>query len=143
MVVGKEEQTVKSLLQEFVRESIPEYIIDGSHAIVAQGGVQKLTVKKRDGYWDVDGQIQGEDFQVYASELSVNLRDRTTNFFCNCPDSFSGVCRHVGATALKLIKNLDDTKDEDAAQSVQKTEWRQTFRAFFSTEPEPEAGRHY
>jgi non-specific serine/threonine protein kinase len=143
MVVGKEEQTVKTLLQEFVRETIPEYIIDGSHAIVAQDGVQKLTVKKRDGYWDVDGQIQGEDFQVYASELSVNLRDRTINFFCNCPDSFSGVCRHVGATALKLIKNLDDSKDEDDSHAVQKSEWRQTFRAFFATDPEPEAGRHY
>ncbi len=80
MVVGTEEQTVKQLLQVFVRETIPEYIIDGSHAIVAQDGVQKLTLNKREGYWDVDGQIQGEDFQVYASELSINLKDRTSIF---------------------------------------------------------------
>jgi len=138
-----EEKKVKSLLQEFVRETIPEYIMEGAQGIVSQGGVQKVSVNRRDQYWDVDGQIQGEDFQVYSSELSVNLREEAITFFCNCPDSFSGVCRHVGATALKLLKNLDDSKEEATSEVVASTEWRQTFRAFFSTEPEPEAGRHY
>jgi non-specific serine/threonine protein kinase len=137
-----DESRVKSLLQEFVRDSIPEYILEGAHYILSNGGVQKLGLKKGERLWDVEGAIQGEDFQVYASELSIGLEDGQVAFYCNCPDSFSGVCKHVGATALKLLSSLSDSGSKDEP-SLPKTEWRQTFRGFFSTEPEPEAGRHY
>ena len=142
MAIGNDETKIKALLGEFVRETIPEYILDGSHAIVAGGGIQKLAVNKHDHFWDVEGQVQGDDFQVYASELSVNLKEGSVSFFCNCPDSFSGVCRHVGATALKCIRTLEDeeggNEDRDAPAHPARGEWRQTFRTYFSTEPEPE-----
>jgi len=112
MAPGDEETTVKSLLADFVRESIPEYILDGSHAIVAGDGIQKLTVNRHGDFYDVEGQVQGDDFQVYTSELSVNLKGGGVSFFCNCPDSFSGVCRHVGATALKCLRSLDEADTE-------------------------------
>ena len=83
MANGNDETKIKALLGEFVRETVPEYILDGAHAIVAGGGIQKLTVNRHDHFWDVEGQVQGDDFQVYASELSVNLREGNINFFCN------------------------------------------------------------
>ncbi|MGJ3522410.1 SNF2-related protein [Nitratidesulfovibrio sp. D1] len=137
-----EEQSVRSLLQDFVHDSIPEYILDGSQDILAEGGVQKLSLKKADGYWEVEGSIQGEDFQIYSPRLSVSLGEGTTAYHCNCPDSFSGVCRHVGATALKMLSSLE-TRSGGEEPARPKTEWRQNFRAFFSTAIEPEAGQHY
>ncbi|WP_027175862.1 DEAD/DEAH box helicase [Desulfovibrio aminophilus] len=136
-----EEAVVKKILQKFVRDTVPEYILDGAHTILDSGGVQKIDLKKRAQYWDVDGQIQGDDFQVYAAELGLNLEEHTLNYFCNCPDSFSGVCRHISATALKLLKSLDTDSEEEAPRP--RTDWRQTFRSFFSTELEPEPGKHY
>ena len=137
----QEESRVKALLQEFVKDSVPEYILDGSQFIVGNGGVQKLSLKKGEHLWEVEGNIQGEDFQVYSPEISINLKDGNVTFNCNCADYFTGVCKHVGAIALKLLASMD-SGDEDEAP-LANTEWRQTFRNFFSTELEPEAGRHY
>ncbi len=136
-----EEIRVKTLLQEFVNDSVPEYILDGSQYIVSNGGVQKLSLKKGERIWDIEGNIQGEDFQVYSPELSVSLQDGNVTYNCNCPDYFSGVCRHVVATALKFLSSLESGPQQES--QLPRTEWRQTFRGFFSTEPEPEPGRHY
>ena len=46
MAAGNDETKIKSLLSDFVRETIPDYILDGSHAIVASDGIQKLTVNR-------------------------------------------------------------------------------------------------
>ncbi|TVM17298.1 ATP-dependent helicase [Oceanidesulfovibrio indonesiensis] len=137
-----EESLVKSLLNDFVSDSIPEYLLEGSQYILANGGVQKLSLKKGDTFWEINGNIQGEDFQVYSPEISINLKENRISYYCNCPDSFSGVCRHIGATALKFLSSME-SRDEDQAPTKPKTEWRQVFRSFFATEPEPEAGRHY
>ena len=136
-----EELQVKELLREFISDTIPEYILDGARSLVADNGVQKIDIKKREQFWDVEGHIQGEDFQAYNSEIGLNLEQESVNFYCNCPDSFSGVCRHVGATALKFLASLE--KDSQEELPVPKTEWRQSFRHFFASEPEPEAGQHY
>ena len=102
-MTNDEEQIVKSILQDFIDNSIPEHILEGANEIVASNGVMKMDLKKRDQYWDIDGQIQGDDFQNYTSEVGMNLNDKTINYYCNCPDSFSGVCRHVAATTVKLL----------------------------------------
>jgi superfamily II DNA or RNA helicase len=47
----------------------------------------------------------------------------------------------VAATALKLYQTFE-VKDEGAPARPH-AEWRQTFRSYFSTEPDPEAGKHY
>ena len=136
-----EDATVKGILQHFVSDTVPEYILENAQGLVDSSGVQKLDVKKRERYWDVDGQVQGDDFQIYASELGVNLSEGTVNYYCNCPDSFSGVCRHIGAVALKVLDSLKDDSEEDVP--VVRTDWRQSFRVFFAGELEPEVGKHY
>ncbi|THB63010.1 MAG: ATP-dependent helicase, partial [Desulfovibrio sp.] len=135
------ETKVHALLQEFVSDSIPDYLLEGSHYIISNGGVQKLSLKKREGFWDVESNIQGDDFQVYSPELTLDLNQGKISYYCNCPDSFSGVCRHVGATALKLLSSMDSGDKDEPVRP--KSEWRQSFRTFFASEPEPEAGRHY
>ena len=136
-----EEAQVRKLVSNFISESIPDYILEGSRDLVNQGGVQKLSLKKRENYWDIDVQIQGDDFQVYTCEIGLNLADETINSYCNCPESFTGVCRHVGAAALKIQASLDDTEEGDVP--APRTDWHQSFRSFFATDIEPEAGSHY
>ena len=136
-----EENTVKNITDTFLKESIPEYILENSRNILSSEGVQKLDLKKRQNYWDIEGKIQSDDFQVYNPEIGINLSEQSVNFFCNCPDSFTGVCPHVGATMLKILTTLDNGGEE--ATPRPRTDWRHTFRPFFSTVPEPEPGNNY
>lgn len=137
-----EEQAIRTLLQGFVHDTIPEYIRDGAQDMLAQGGVQKLGLKKEGGTWEIDGSIQSDDFQIYVSRISLTPSEHRASYVCNCSDSFSGVCRHVAATALKMLSTFDTRpgSDEPAKPRV---EWRQSFRSFFSTALDPEPGKHY
>ena len=139
-----EEQSVRALLQRFVHDTIPEYIQDGAQDIINEGGVQKLSLKNEEGAIHVDGSIQGEDFQNYGPRIMLNIADGNTAYQCNCSDSFSGVCRHVAATAIKMLASLEvGTEGSDDTPAKPRTEWRQSFRTFFSTALDPEPGRHY
>jgi superfamily II DNA or RNA helicase len=139
-MADNDELLAKKILEDFVQDTVPEYILDGSKSIVASDGIQRVDVKKREQYWDAEAQIQGDDFQTYAAEMGLNLSQNTVTYYCNCPDSFSGVCRHIGALALKMVDNLGGEKAEAA---VAVPDWRQFFRPFFATELEPESGKHY
>ena len=136
-----EENTVKNITDTFLQESIPEYILENARNILTNEGVQKLDLKKRPNYWDIEGRIQSDDFQVYNPEIGINLNESSVNFFCNCPDSFTGVCPHVGATMLKILTTLENGGEEAAPRP--RTDWRHTFRPFFATVPEPEPGNNY
>ena len=81
-----EEQIVKSILQDFIGDSVPEYILESAKDVVASNGVSKLDLKKRDQYWDIDGSVQGDDFQNYTSEIGLNLSEQSINYYCNCPE---------------------------------------------------------
>lgn len=131
----------RSILQKFINETIPDYILDGAQEIVDSGGVQKVDLRKGESHWDADGQIQGEDFQIYTSEIGLDLKEGNLSSRCNCPESFSGICRHVGATALKALRSI--AKEPSAEAEKPRTEWRQAFRSFFSTQLEAEPGKHY
>jgi len=136
------EGKVKKISQDFLKESLPEYILEISHSLLSSYGVQKLDLKKQDGYWDIDGTIQADDFQIYNPEIGINIAEESINYFCNCPDSFSGICPHVGATILELLNTLDNG-DQPKPTSKLMTDWRQSFRPFFATVPEPEPGSNY
>jgi non-specific serine/threonine protein kinase len=138
-----DEASAKKLLHELVSSTIPEYIIEGSQYLLDSGGVQKISVKKGDGYWDISGTMQGEDFQIYSPKISLDFHENSTNFLCNCPEAFSGACRHVGAAALKFIPSLEEGNTAEATPTKPRSDWRQNFRSYFATELEPEAGRHY
>ena len=138
-----DESLIKDMLQEFVSDAVPEYIVDSARDIISESGVQKLSLKKDAAFWEVEASIQAEDFQIYSPRLTLALQEHTTNYLCNCPDSFSGACRHVAAAALKLLDSLEARPKNEDPPARPRTEWRQTFRAFFSSEIDPEAGRHY
>ena len=138
-----DEGLIKKILQEFIHDSIPEYIVDGAQELISDGGVQKLALKKDEAYWEVEGSIQGEDFQIYSPKLTIALREENVSYMCNCPDSFSGACRHVAATAVKLLNSLEVHTDSPEQATKPRSDWRQAFRSFFSTEIDPEAGKHY
>lgn len=138
------EERVQRILRDFLSGDIPEYIRDSGQYLIAEGGIQKLDIRRGGDSWKVEAQIQGDDFQTYTSELEISLDQGTASSNCNCQDSFSGTCRHVAATALELSSRLDSVVStrEDDPQPV-KSEWRQNFRSFFSTALDPEPGQHY
>lgn len=138
------EERVQRILRDFLSGDIPEYIRDSGQYLIAEGGIQKLDIRRGGDSWKVEAQIQGDDFQTYTSELEISLDQGAASSNCNCQDSFSGTCRHVAATALELSSRLDSVVStrEDDPQPV-KSEWRQNFRSFFSTALDPEPGQHY
>ncbi|MGE4440097.1 MAG: SNF2-related protein [Desulfomicrobium sp.] len=136
-----DEARIQRIVHNFLSDNIPEHIRDGAQYLIADGGIQKIDIRRDEESWDVEGQIQGDDFQTYSSELGINLDQGSVHSYCNCQDSFSGICRHVAATALGLLSKLD-VKREVEAQPM-KSEWKQSFRYFFSTALEPEPGHHY
>ncbi len=139
-----EEDRVKNLLREFTTEQIPEYILEDARELLASGGVQKLGLKADPGIWEVNGSIQGDEFQTYSPQLSIMLTEGTFSHFCNCgSDSFSGPCRHVATIALKMLGSLEASHSGQEIQTLPKSDWRQSFRNFFASEIEPEAGKHY
>lgn len=91
----------------------------------------------------MQGVIQGEDLQVYTPSLSFTITDRSTRHQCNCSDAFTGICRHVAALALRLVEELRKEQGDPEETPLPGTDWKQSFRNFFSTDMEPEPGRHY
>lgn len=138
-----DEGFIQKILQEFINDSIPEYIVDTARDTIAEGGVQKLGLKKDEAFWEVEGSVQGEDFQIYSPKLTISLREENVSYHCNCQDSFSGACRHVAAIGLKLLSSLEVHTDSPEQPAKPRTDWRQTFRSFFSSDIEPEAGKYY
>ncbi len=138
------ESSVRNLAQNFIRDAVPEYIRDGAQYIISSDGVQKIQIKKESNLWNVEASIQGEDFQVYSPRLTFKFDSNMVDHFCNCDESFSGVCRHVAATGIKFLLGLaEDEPDADEEQLKLRTDWKQSFRSFFTSEVESEAGRHY
>ena len=136
-----EEQKAKEIIQKFISENIPEYILENAQELYSENGNHKLSINQREHYLDLEGRIQGDDFQVYNSEIGLDLDSGTINFHCNCPESFTGICRHIGATALKFLSGLK--ADSDQETPITRTDWHHTFRLYFSTALEPEPGQHY
>lgn len=130
------------MCQAFLHDSVPEYIRDSAYYILSEGGVQKINIQEGES-WNVQGVIQGEDLQVYNPTLTFSLTDRATHHQCNCSDAFTGICKHVTALALRLGEELRKEQGETDEAAVPACDWKQSFRSFFSTEMEPEPGRHY
>lgn len=128
--------------QSFLHDCVPEYIRDAAYYILSEGGVQKINIQEGET-WDVQGVIQGEDLQVYTPALNFTLTDRSTRHQCNCSDAFTGICRHVAALAMRLVEELRKEQGDAEETPAPVTDWKQSFRTFFSTDMEPEPGRHY
>ena len=61
---NQNEIRVKTLLTEYITDNIPEYILEDAQTIVSDGRIQKMNVQKNEFSWDIEGQVQGNDFQV-------------------------------------------------------------------------------
>ena len=130
------------MCQTFLNDKVPEYIRDAGNYILSESGVQKVDIQEGE-VWEVRGNIQGDDFQVYTPKLTFSIADRTTHSQCNCSEAFTGVCSHVAALALKLVDELRKEEGEEAEAHAPAVDWRTSFRHFFTTEMEPEPGTHY
>lgn len=137
-----EKNAVRTLINTFVQDSIPEYIRDSAQYILSDGGVQKVNIAREEPDWKMSGVIQSDDFQVYTPSISLNLEEKTIHHRCNCSEAFTGVCRHVAALSLQMQADL---REHDACEDAPgpRSDWKQSFRSFFSTGMEPEPGRHY
>lgn len=134
------------ILDKFLKNVVPEYIRDAGRNVIENGGVQKISIAKGDPTtWEVDATIEGEDLQTYGSHIFIRFGDEECTFLCNCPDSFSGVCRHVAAAALRMTAMLNPGETENVTEDREqpRAEWKKTFQSFFGAEIEPETGRHY
>ena len=137
-----EQNLVRNVCQTFLHDSVPEYIQDAAHHILAEGGVQKINIQEGDT-WEVQGVIQGEDLQVYTPSLTITLADRSTRHQCNCSDAFSGICRHIAALTMRLGEELRKGQGDPEETPPPSIDWKESFRNFFSTDMEPEPGHHY
>jgi hypothetical protein len=70
-----EEAEVLQAAKRFIQENIPEYIASGAIADRGRSGTTRVSLKKIDDHWDVSGQFQTDDFQIYNAELGINLKD--------------------------------------------------------------------
>ena len=112
-----EHNIVLEMCLSFLHDKVPEYIRDAGSYILSESGVQKINIQEGE-VWEVKGNIQGDDFQVYTPKLDLSISDRTVQCQCNCSDAFSGVCRHVSALAQQLVDELRQEEGQDAEDRV-------------------------
>lgn len=137
-----EQSAAIEICQNFLQDSVPEYIRDVAYQLFSDNGVQKINIQEGDP-WTCQGVIQGEDLQVYNPSLTFSISEKTAKYQCNCSDAFTGICKHVSALAFRFLEELRKDQGQTEEAPVPAVEWKQSFRSFFSTEMEPEAGRHY
>ena len=138
------EKAVTKLLQFYISESIPEYIVDSARHAFSNESNKKMTIDTGDPIWTVEFPIQDEDFQLYTPKLMINHASGHIESSCNCENSFAGACTHVAATALAMLKHMEESlaASEHTPQPIRST-WKQTFRSFFSSDIDPEVGKYY
>ena len=142
-MIRRDESAARAILQNFLRNSIMEYIRDAGQDIEASNGVIRVAMNKENATWDAEGVVQGEDFQNYGPHVHLHLEDSSMEQQCNCHEAFTGVCRHVAALCYKLLHELEKGDGEIEPESKQRVDWRQSYRTFFSSSLDPEPGRHY
>lgn len=139
-----QEEAVAKLLLYYITESIPEYVVDSAHHSFGNESTKKMTIDKGETIWTVEYPLQDEDFQLYTPKLVIDIHGKHIESSCNCANSFAGACVHVAATGLALEKYLEQvlSESESTPQALRST-WKQTFRSFFSSDIDPEVGKHY
>ena len=142
MFLEENETKIRKILQHFVSGTIPEYILEMAQEAVPEESIIKTTVDANDSSWEVTALVQGEDFQNYSPKISIDLTEETIKADCNCQEFFTDACKHVAALASKFLANFNLETAQEVTANKQHN-WRQTFREYFTSEPEPESGKHY
>ncbi len=139
----RNETAICTALEQFIQQTIPEYITDSGKMIIAENGISNLLWRMEDTYSEASCTVHGEDFQAYSPTVTVRLNDRHVDYACNCMESFGSPCRHVAALALSALSSIAVSHDTPTETTTIRPEWRQSFRNFFTSNSEPETGRHY
>lgn len=143
-----EGSSASGLLRNFIQDNIPEYILDDARMLANDDSAVKVNLKKDGNFCELAGNIQGEDLEIFRPTISLSLEDGVVSHNCNCnSDTFGGLCRHVAALALRgrdmLRREAESPEEQESAEPAQNIEWRQSFRSFFTSAIEAEAGKHY
>ncbi|MCL1890105.1 MAG: SWIM zinc finger family protein [Desulfovibrionaceae bacterium] len=133
------------MLRDFIQDTVPEYFLDEAKSLAGEENSFKAQIKSDGGYYEATGNMQDDDFQVYYPKISIALAERAVSHTCNCSDdSFASPCLHISALALRAENMLGGgDRNEPTSELAPNTEWRQSFRNFFTAEIEPESGKHY
>ncbi|MDR1777829.1 MAG: DEAD/DEAH box helicase [Desulfovibrio sp.] len=134
--------SIAEICGRFLADTVPEYVRDAAKYILSGDGVQKINIQEGET-WEVQGTIQGEDLQVYTPSLYLSLTGQSVTSHCNCEDSFSGVCRHVAALAIRFQDDLRQEQGGGEEIAAATMDWKRSFRSFFSADMEPDPGRYY
>ncbi len=141
---SREEAAAKSILQNFVNKSVPEYIRDTARMLLNEHSIGKVDIDTAGDLLKIQGVVHGEDFQSYAPKLSLSLADKHVEHTCNCMESFADSCKHVAALAIHLVQTFENNESAAEVKSEKpRAEWRQNFRSFYTGQHEPETSRHY
>ncbi|MDR3320046.1 MAG: DEAD/DEAH box helicase [Desulfovibrio sp.] len=133
---------INEMCSRFLHDAVPEYVRDMAKYILMDNGVQKINIQDGE-IWEVQGTIQGEELQLYTPSLHFSLTDNSTTSRCNCEDSFSCVCRHAAALAMRFMEGLRRKQGQSNEAPPVAVDWRRCFRSFFSTTMEAEPGQYY
>ena len=60
----REEIAARGLAENFIQNTIPEYITEYGRAIEAEGNLSKFTLRFENDVWTVESTVQGEDFEA-------------------------------------------------------------------------------
>ena len=125
-----EHSVILEISQAFLHDRIPEYIRDAGSYILSDSGVQKIHIQEGET-WEVTGNIQGDDFQVYTPQLTFSIFDHSVKSLCNCSDAFTGICSHVAALTMHLVDELRKEEGQETDDHNPAVDWKQSFRGFF------------
>ncbi len=137
------ELSARKILKNFIEHDVIDYVLERSAALVEAGCLQKLSLKKDDNFWEIEGNVHEDGLQVYSPQLTISLTESTVTHHCNCHDSFAGICAHVAVIAKRMLDSMEAGGEGETAPPKSKNEWRHSFRLFFSPEQEAEAGQYY
>jgi len=138
----REESNVRNSLEHFINNTIPEYITDSGKVILSENGISNFLWKIENNFCHASCSVHGEDFQSYSPKITVRLEDKFVEYTCNCMEAFGSPCRHVAALAMHALTSFASSEELAEVAQIQ-SEWRESFRNFFSGASEPETGRHY
>ena len=86
------------MCQTFLNDKVPEYIRDAGNYILSESGVQKVDIQEGE-VWEVRGNIQGDDFQVYTPKLTFSYKAHKTiiiggfsHFICHYHYTCPAIC---------------------------------------------------
>ncbi len=138
-----EQTQIKNIVQNFLIDSIPDYIIESAQTLISNKELQEIKVKKNETFWTIESTVLSHDLQSYSIEITISLQEETVNCYCNCSNSFSGTCAHAVALLLLFVQEMSPEDEKEASPLSSSYEWRQIFRTFFTTDLEAESGKHY